>query len=177
MTGAFVELHPAARPAVDRPDLPRAWLDDLHALLALDPIFGTSPARVLFVTSAANKARLSGHVCADDHDRVMDAPACALIGYDFGFAVSLLASDHGLETRSRAIRAAACSASLQGVGLTRAAEALGLRATPILHFDASALHAAFFAHAQATVVFACRLDAAPAPQRLVRAAFNPGSPT
>jgi 3-hydroxypropanoate dehydrogenase len=139
----------------------RVRLDELHALLSLDPIAAAVPARTLFVVSAANKARLAASADPADRGRILSAPACAIVGYDFAFAVNIVLSACGGDGRAAndlAIRTAARGAALQGETLTRTAAALGLAATPLAHFDAAALRAGFFAGSQATVVFACRLD-------------------
>ena len=156
----------AARLADEAPPLPRARLEELHALLTLDPI--AAPSRTLFVASAANKARLARGASPDDRDQILTAPACAIVGYDFAFAVNIVLSaldGDGAAATSLAIRTAARAAALQGETLSRAAAALGLVVTPLAHFDAAALKAGFFAATQATVVFACRLDPDPAPGR------------
>ena len=158
----------AARLADEAPPLPRARLDELHALLTLDPIAGAAPARTLFVASAANKARLAQGASPDDRDRILSAPACAVVGYDFAFAVNIVLSalgGDGAAATGLAIRTAARAAALQGETLSRTAAALGLVVTPLAHFDAAALRAGFFAGTHATVVFACRLDPDPGPGR------------
>jgi len=153
-------LERPPRPALS---LPRARLDELHALLTLDPVAGASPARTLFVVSETAKARLARRTCPTTSDAVLGAPACAIIGYDFAFAVQLALSSQAAEPGDAdlAIRIAALGAALQGDGLVRAACALGLRATPIANFDAAALRAEFFGETSATVVFVCRLDLNP----------------
>jgi len=153
MTAQLLRLDVAWRPCAE--PLPRAQIDELHALLALDPIGCASPARTLFVVSQAAKARLARRLCPTERDRALQAPALAVVGYDFPFAVSLIlsiASDHAL-----AIRTAARSAALQGACLVSTAASLGLAATPIANFDAGALRAEFFAGTEATVVCVCRL--------------------
>ena len=143
--------------------LPRARLDELHALLTLDPIAGASPSRTLFVVSEAAKARLARRTCPSCLETVLTAPACAVVGYDFAFAVQLALSSQAAEPGDTdlAIRTASLGAALQGDGLIRAAAALGLGATPIANFDAAALRAEFFGETSATVVFVCRLDLNP----------------
>jgi hypothetical protein len=158
----------ATRLADETPPLARSRLDELHALLTLDPIAGAAAARTLFVVSAANKARLAQGACPDDRDRILSAPACAIVGYDFALAVNIVLSalgGDGAAATSLAIRTAVRAAALQGETLSRTAAALGLAVAPLAHFEAGALKAGFFAATQATVVFACRLDSDPDPDR------------
>ena len=78
----------------------RAVLDQLHALLRLDPIAGVSPARVLFVVSDEARARLARHLApgafselADlpDVDEALDLFLRFLVGADEAHAVRELA--------------------------------------------------------------------------------------
>jgi 3-hydroxypropanoate dehydrogenase len=167
MTAQLLRLDLAASHAA--PPLPRARLDELHALLTLDPIACALPTRTLFVVSEANKARLARGACPSFRERILAAPACAIVGYDFPFAVSLVLSAQGSEAGALAIRTASRGAALQGEAFERVAAALGLHATPIANFDAAALKAEFFPGTQATVVFVCRLDAVAVPR-------TPGAP-
>ena len=139
--------------------VPRALLDELHGLLKLDPIAGVSPARALFVVSDEAKARLARHLGAVDADQAVRAPALAVIGYDFPFAVSLLlAGAPGVKPDcAAAIRVARRSAAIQGESLRLAARAVGLETHPIANFDAAGLRGEFFGGSEATVVSLCRL--------------------
>lgn len=151
---------PAPKPAA----ISRARLDELHALLVLDPVAGASPARTLFVASEAGKARLAGRLGEADREPALRAAACAIVGYDFPFAVSLLLAASAAPDRTAralAIRTAARGAALQGGCLTLAARSLGLEAEPIAHFDGAGLRTEFFAGLSATVVFLCRLEPRP----------------
>jgi hypothetical protein len=160
VSARLLPLRVAAHPASASP-LILSRLDELHALLTLDPIAGAAPTRTLFVVSETNKARLALCASPDDRERILGAPACALVGYDFAFAVDVVLSalrGDGAAARDLAIRTAARAAALQGETLSRTATALGLGVTPLAHFDAAALKVEFFAGTQATVVYACRLD-------------------
>src|SRR5580658_2374180 len=157
---ALLDLH-VTESAYGR-SLPRARLDELHALLHLGPVADAEPARTLFVASDAGKARLARHLCPTLRDEMMAAPACAIVAFDFPFALNVLASAEpaACADPSLAIRIAARSAALQGEVLMLAARSLGLEAAPIARFDAGGLRAEFFAGTEATVVFLCRLSAA-----------------
>jgi 3-hydroxypropanoate dehydrogenase len=139
--------------------VPRVVLDQLHDLLQLDPIAGASAVRTLFVASEAGKARLASHLSPADTTLALSAPAVAVIGFDFLFAVSLILSRSSIADPdcARAVRTAQRSAALQGDTLRLAAAAVGLRATPIANFDAAGLRAEFFAGTEATVVSLSRL--------------------
>jgi 3-hydroxypropanoate dehydrogenase len=147
-------------PSIARSDpspLPRRLLDELHALLSLDPIGGGSAARTLFVVSPERKARLAQFTCPTERQAVMAAPACVVVGYDFPFAVSLAQSALGDGDTSGAIRTARHGAALQGATMIAAAAAVGIGVTPLANVDAGALRAEFFAGAGATVIFVGRL--------------------
>jgi 3-hydroxypropanoate dehydrogenase len=158
MSAQVVRLRQGAWSGAAAP-VPRALLDQLHDLLQLDPIAGASAVRTLFVASEAGKARLARHLAPGEQDQAPAAPAFAIIGFDFQFAVSLIlsASASANPDRGAAVRTAQRSAALQGDTLRLAAAAVGLRASAIANFDATGLRSEFFAATQATVVCLCRL--------------------
>ena len=148
----------------------RDLLDQLHGLLKLDPIAGVSPARALFVVSDEAKARLANHLGPTDAGEAVRAPALAVIGYDFPFAISLLLAAKCGTDCAAAIRVARRSAALQGESLRLAARAIGLEAHSIANFDAACLRTEFFAGSEATVVSLCRL--APEASLMAASAFE-----
>jgi hypothetical protein len=156
MSAHVLQLRPESCSVAE--PVSRALLDQLHALLKLDPIGGVSPARALFVVSDEAKARLAAHLGAADADRAARAPALALVGYDFPFAISLLLASKCGDDGGGAIRTARRSASLQGESLRLTARAVGLEAEPIANFDAGGLRTEFFAGSEATVVGLFRLS-------------------
>jgi len=139
--------------------VPRAVLGQLHDLLQLDPIAGASAVRTLFVASDAGKARLARHLAPGERDLAPGAPAFAIVGFDFLFAVSLILSASPMANPdcALAVRTAQRSAALQGDTLRLAAAAVGLRAATIANFDAAGLRSEFFAGTEVTVVSLCRL--------------------
>jgi 3-hydroxypropanoate dehydrogenase len=171
MTAQVVRLRPEVGSAAAT-SIPREVLGQLHGLLRLDPIAGASPARTLFAVSGAAKARLVRCLAPADREAALAAPALAVTGFDFLFAVSLLlaASPVANPDCAQAIRTAQRSAAIQGEVLGLAAHAVGLRAEPIANFDAAGLRAAFFAGTQATVVSLCRL--APEASLIAASAFD-----
>jgi len=171
MSAQVVRLRRGLRSETGAP-LSRALLDQLHDLLQLDQIAGVSAVRTLFVASDAAKARLVRHLSPGDHDLALSAPAVAVIGFDFLFAVSLIVSASPVANPdcAVAIRTARRSATLQGATLHLAAGAVGLEATAIANFDAAGLRREFFGGTEATVVALFRL--APSASLIVASAFE-----
>src|SRR5262249_7246057 len=67
-------------------EVPDALLRDLVELMRWGPTASnTLPARIIFVRSAAAKARLRPHLSEGNRERTMAAPACAILGYDAKF--------------------------------------------------------------------------------------------
>jgi 3-hydroxypropanoate dehydrogenase len=139
------------------------WLDapvdaaqvrELYALAKLAPTSANSqPMRVVFVTSAAAKARLRPALAPQNVEKTMAAPVTAIIAHDLAFYEKLPKLLPHASARSwfaslppEAIeRAAFQGSSMQGAYLILAARALGLDAGPIGGFDAAQVDAAFFA--------------------------------
>ena len=112
----------------------------------------SSPARFVFLTSDAAKARLAPFLSAANRDKTLAAPVCAIVGYDLAFAQHLprlfphapTAKDWFAEpamAQSTAFR----NGSLQGAYLIIAARSLGLDCGPMSGFDNAGVDAEFFA--------------------------------
>ena len=112
----------------------------------------SSPARFVFLTSDAAKARLAPFLSATNRDKTLAAPVCAIVGYDLAFAQNLprlfphapTAKDWFAEptlAESTAFR----NGSLQGAYLIIAARSLGLDCGPMSGFDNAGVDAEFFA--------------------------------
>lgn len=110
-----------------------------------------SPARIVFVKSAAAKAKLKPHLMAGNVDKTMAAPVTAIAGTDFEFYEHLprlfptadakawfVGNDDFI--RTSAVR----NGTLQGGYLILAARALGLDCGPMSGFDNAGVDAAFF---------------------------------
>ncbi|MGH6739058.1 MAG: malonic semialdehyde reductase, partial [Bradyrhizobium sp.] len=140
----------------------RAWRDQevsdetLHALYELMKWGPTSsnccPARMVFVRSAAAKARLRPALDAGNVRQTMAAPATAIIGYDLEFYEKLpLLAPHSdgrsaFAGKIELIRTTAFrNGSLQGAYLIVAARALGLDCGPMSGFNNAAVDQEFFA--------------------------------
>ena len=138
------------------------WLDkpvsdaQLHAIWDLLKMAPTSanmqPARIVWVKSEAEKARLAECAMEGNQDKIKSAPVTAVIGYDIDFhdelpwlfphtdAKSWFEGDEEGRTEG-AFR----NSSLQGGYFILAARAVGLDCGPMSGFDADKVNAAFFA--------------------------------
>ena len=112
----------------------------------------SSPARFVFVKSAAAKARLGPALDAGNYRKSMDAPVVVIVAYDMRFYDKLPLLFPHTDARSWfdgapeevLYRAALRSSSLQGAYLMLAARALGLDAGPMSGFDTAKVDEAFF---------------------------------
>lgn len=110
-----------------------------------------SPARVVFVKSAAAKARLKPFLMEGNVEKTMAAPATAIIGYDHKFYDQLPKlfpfadarswfAGNAENARATAIR----NGTLQAGYFILAARALGLDCGPMSGFDAAGASREFF---------------------------------
>lgn len=110
-----------------------------------------SPMRLVFVTSAAAKAKLEPLLMESNRAKTMAAPVTAIVAYDLAFydhlpklfpAYDAKSWFDGNEefARTSAIR----NGTLQGGYLILAARALGLDCGPMSGFDNAGVDAAFF---------------------------------
>ena len=152
----------------------RAWRDQpvtdqtLHAIYQLMKWGPTSsnccPGRIVFVKTAAAKARLRPALDAGNVTQTMAAPATAIVAYDLEFyeKLPLLAPHADVRSafvgkpeliRSTAFR----NGSLQGAYLILAARALGLDCGPMSGFDNDRVDADFFPGGTIKSNFLCNL--------------------
>jgi 3-hydroxypropanoate dehydrogenase len=123
-----------------------------------------SPARIVFVTSAAAKERLKPYLSDGNRAKTMSAPVTAIIGYDVDFArhVPKLfphapgAKDWFADPAFAQV-AAFRNGSLQGAYFMIAARALGLDCGPMSGFDNAGIDREFFAGTQVKSNFICSL--------------------
>jgi nitroreductase len=151
-----------------------AWLDKpvsdaqlraIYDLMKWGPTSAnSSPARIVFVTSDAAKARLLACVSAGNLDKVRAAPVTAIVAMDMAFYDRLPTLYPHADARSwfagnaAAIGATAFrNSSLQGAYLMLAARALGLDCGPMSGFDADKLDATFFAGTTLKANFLCNI--------------------
>lgn len=166
-TATFDQLFRNARSHnewLDKP-IPDGLLTELHDLMKWGPTSANCwPLRVVFVKSAAAKARLIPTLMEANRAKVQAAPVTAILGMDMDFpdwlpklfphtdAKSWFAGNAEL-TRSTAFR----NSSLQGAYLMLAARGLGLDCGPMSGFDAAQVNAEFFAGTNIEANFICSL--------------------
>ena len=152
---ALDQLFRTARSFNGYTDAPVAE-SDLHAIWDLLKWGPTSanqlPARLVWCTSDAAKAKLAACCSAQNAPKVLKAPITVIIGMDrdfheylpelFPHANAKAWFDGNPELRAES---AMRNSSLQGAYLIMAARALGLDTGPMSGFDAGAVNAAFFA--------------------------------
>jgi len=141
-----------------------------------------SPARFVFVRSAAEKEKLVSCMAPGNQDKTRAAPVTAIIGMDMAFFEKLPQLFPHADARSWFVgnqplidSSAFRNSSLQGAYLMLAARALGLDCGPMSGFDADKINAAFFADSHVKVNFVCNIgygDASKLFPRSPRLAFE-----
>lgn len=130
-----------------------ATLRALYDLVKWGPTAANaSPARFVFVKSAAAKARLAPALDEGNRAKTLAAPVTVIVGHDEDFHEKLPVLFPHADARSwfvgpreNRVLPAMRNGSLQGAYLILAARALGLDTGPMSGFDNSAVDAAFFA--------------------------------
>jgi 3-hydroxypropanoate dehydrogenase len=129
-----------------------AQLQEIYDLMKWGPTSGnSSPARIVFVRSAAAKQRLLSAASEGNMEKIRTAPVTAIIAYDTEFYEKLPQLFPHTDARSwfagnqplidiTAFR----NGSLQGAYLIIAARAIGLDAGPMSGFDNAKLDKEFF---------------------------------
>ena len=124
----------------------------------------SSPARFVFVRSAAQKEALIACMNPGNQQKVREAPVTAIVGMDLLFHDQLPKLFPHVDARSwfagkdAAIRESAFrNSSLQGAYMILAARALGLDCGPMSGFDTAKVDAAFWAGTAVTTNFVCTL--------------------
>lgn len=148
----------------DRPVAPEL-LDRLFSLMSLGPTSANcSPARIVFVTSAAAKERLLPLLHEGNREKTRQAPVTAVIGYDVDFAQQLpRLFPHAPDAASwfaephHAAATAFRNGSLQGGYFILAARSLGLDCGPMSGFDEAAVDKLYFARTRIRTNFLCNL--------------------
>ncbi len=138
------------------------WLDKpvsderLHAIWDLAKMGPTSanmlPARIVWARSDAAKQRLADLSSGNNRDKILSAPATAIIGYDIDFHEQLPWLFPHADAKSWFDGNEECrkegafrNSSLQGAYFIIAARALGLDTGPMSGFDNAGVDGAFFA--------------------------------
>ena len=124
----------------------------------------SSPARIVFVRSAAAKERLLGCVSPGNVEKTRAAPVTAIIGTDFAFYEKLPflfphadAKSWFVGKKEFADTTAFRNSSLQGGYLILAARAVGLDCGPMSGFDSAKIDEEFWAGTTVRTNFICNL--------------------
>ncbi len=146
-------------------DVPDELLHRLFDIVKMGPTSANcSPARLVFVKSAAAKEKLKPLLSPGNVNKTMTAPVCVIIGQDLEFyehLPQLFPHDDARswfvgqpdKIRDTAFR----NATLQGAYLMLAARALGLDCGPMSGFDHEGVDKAFFAGTNVKSNFLCNL--------------------
>ena len=145
--------------------VPDDTLRQLYDLMKWGPTAANStPARLIFVRSAAGKEKLLACVSPGNVNKVREAPVTVIVGMDIDFHEQLPKLFPHTDARSwfagkDALRAESAlrNSSLQGGYLIMAARALGLDCGPMSGFDAAKVDAAFWAGSTVRTNFICAL--------------------
>ena len=142
--------------------------DQLHAIYELMKWGPTSanstPARIVFLTSAAAKRKLEPALDEGNRAKTMKAPVTAILGIDYAFHEKLPYLFPHTDAKSwfegddakiavNAVR----NATLQGAYFIMAARAIGLDCGPMSGFNYPMVDAAFFAGTSIRANFICAL--------------------
>jgi len=146
-------------------DIPDSLVHELIDLMKLGPTSANcSPARFVFVKSREAKKRLRPLLSEGNRDKTMQAPVCAIIGYDLDFYQHLpklfphADAKSWFEGNAKKIQETAFrNGTLQGAYLILAARALGLDTGPMSGFDNKGIDADFFAGTNIKSNFLCSL--------------------
>ena len=154
---------------------PNGWADrpvgddtvrEIYDLMKWGPTSAnSSPARFVWVRSAAGKATLAGLAAEPNKAKILQAPVTVIIGHDLDFAGKLSKlMPHAAEvmqkyfatpgvTEATAMR----NGTLQGAYLIVAARALGLDCGPMSGFDNAGVDKAFFSGTRIRSNFICSI--------------------
>lgn len=133
-------------------DVPDSLLHRLADVLKMGPTSANcSPARFVFVKSKEAKKRLKPHLSEGNREKTMQAPVCAITGYDLEFYEHLPGLFPHTDARSwfagkpdKIQETAFHNGTLQGAYLILAARFCGLDCGPMSGFDNEGVDRAFF---------------------------------
>jgi 3-hydroxypropanoate dehydrogenase len=142
-----------------------ATLRRLYELMKWGPTAAnSSPARLIFVRSAAAKDKLLACVSPGNVNKVREAPVTVIVGMDIDFHDHLPKLFPHVDARAwfaddvaKRAESAMRNSSLQGGYLILAARALGLDCGPMSGFDPAKMDAAFWAGTSVKTNFICAL--------------------
>jgi 3-hydroxypropanoate dehydrogenase len=145
-------------------DVPDSLLKDTVDIMKMGPTSANcSPARIIFVKSKA-KERLKPYLEEANKEKTMQAPVCAIIGYDLKFYEFLpklfphADAKSWFEGKPEFIQTTAFrNGTLQGAYLIIAARALGLDCGPMSGFNNEGVDKEFFGGTDIKSNFLCNL--------------------
>lgn len=151
-------------------------LAEIYELMKWGPTSANcSPARIVFVRSAEQKAKLLSCMDPGNIEKTRTAPVTAIIGMDLEFYEKLPqlfphtnAKSWFIGKQSLIETTAFRNSSLQGGYFILAARAVGLDVGPMSGFDASKVESLFFAGTQTKANFICNLGYGDASQLFPR---------
>ena len=146
-------------------EVPDSLLHSIVETLKMGPTSGNcSPARFVFVKSEDAKERLKPHLSEGNREKTMQAPVCAIIGYDLDFDEHMPKLFPHTDARSwfagkpdKIKETAFRNGTLQGAYLILAARLHGLDCGPMSGFDNEAVDKAFFAGTSVKSNFLCSI--------------------
>jgi 3-hydroxypropanoate dehydrogenase len=164
-------------------DVPDSLLRQLIDTVKMGPTSANClPARFVFVKSQEAKEKLRPFLSEGNRAKTMQAPVCAIIGYDLDFYEHLPKLFPHKDMKSgfagkpdKILDTAFRNGTLQGGYLIIAARLLGLDCGPMSGFDNAGVDAAFFAGTTVKSNFLCNLgygDASAVQARLPRFSFD-----
>ena len=148
-----------------REPVPEARLREIYDLMKWGPTSANaSPARIVFVASAAGKDKLLACVSPGNVEKTRSAPVTAIIGMDMAFYDKLPQLFPHADAKSWftgkkqfADATAFRNSSMQGAYFIVAARAVGLDCGPMSGFDHDKIDAAFWAGTEVKTNFICNL--------------------
>ncbi|MFZ6689106.1 malonic semialdehyde reductase [Undibacterium sp. SXout11W] len=149
---------------LDKP-VTKEQLQEIYDLMKWGPTSAnSSPARIIFVTSATEKEKLLSCMAEGNFEKTKTAPVTAIVGMDMVFYDQLPKLFPHADARSwfagnqPVIDATAFrNSSLQGAYLMLAARAVGLDCGAMSGFDADKVNTTFFAGTSVKVNFICNI--------------------
>jgi 3-hydroxypropanoate dehydrogenase len=141
-------------------------LQEVYALAKMGPTSANcSPARFVFIVSAAAKEALRPALSPGNIDKTISAPVTVIIGYDLNFHEQLPrlypinpAVSSWYEAKPALIHETAFrNSTLQGAYLMLAARALGLDCGPMSGFDHAKINALYWPDGSVRANFLCNL--------------------
>jgi 3-hydroxypropanoate dehydrogenase len=169
--------------AWQKKDVPDSLLRELLDIVKMGPTSANcQPARFVFVKSVEAKEKLKPFLSEGNREKTMQAPVCAIIGFDLEFYEQLPKTFPHKDMRSafvgkpdKILETAFRNGTLQGAYLIVVARLLGLDCGPMSGFDNAGVDQAFFAGTSIKSNFLCNLgygDPSGLKERLPRLGFD-----